>query len=191
MSKQEQILEVAEQLFNLHGYTAVGVDWIRDSAGVSKTSMYRHFGGKNKLIAAVLHRRHEVFERQLTDCIRAASDKEAKLHALVDWHLAWFESPRFHGCMFMHAVAEFKASDREILDIAKHHKQWLKGLIQECIATTDTTTTSRQAEAMMMLLEGMIVRAEFDDLPKDKNVLRELMLSLAGLPADKALKPLN
>lgn len=191
MSKKEHILDVAQQLFNLHGYTAVGVDWIRDSAGVSKTSMYRHFAGKNKMIEAVLHRRHQNFEESLTACIRKVSGCEAKLNSLLDWHLAWFKSPCFHGCMFMHATAEFKSSDTEIIHIAKHHKQWLKGLIQECLAKPDMTTTSQQAEAIMVLLEGMIVRAEFDDLPKNSDIFRDLMLSIAGLPADKALELQN
>ncbi|WP_374058095.1 TetR/AcrR family transcriptional regulator [Candidatus Pantoea persica] len=39
-------LNTAESLFNANGYTAVGVDLIRNTAGVSKTSMYRHFGSK-------------------------------------------------------------------------------------------------------------------------------------------------
>ena len=53
------------------------------------------------------------------------------------------------------------------------------------------TTTSQQAEAIMVLLEGMIVRAEFDDLPKNTDIFRDLMLSIAGLPADKALELQN
>lgn len=175
MSTKENILDTAESLFNTNGYTAVGVDLIRDTAGVSKTSMYRHFGSKNKLILAVLDRRHLRFEDGSGDVITSDLSTEEKLDALIDWHFKWFGDEDFHGCMFMHAMSEFKESDDAIADSASMHKQWLKTLIRDILANApniDENQIKAKSEAVMTFVEGMIVRAEFDDITPYKSIYR-------------------
>ncbi|GGP67192.1 TetR family transcriptional regulator [Shewanella algicola] len=175
MGTKEHILNIAESLFNANGYTAVGVDLIRDTAGVSKTSMYRHFGSKNKLILAVLVRRHLRFEDKLGGVISSEMSMEQKLDALIDWHFKWFSAEDFHGCMFMHAMAEFKESDDAIADSASMHKKWFKWLIKEIISNNpdyDEQLTESKAESIMTFIEGMIVRAEFDDITSFRPIYR-------------------
>lgn len=182
MSKKDHILDVAEALFNLHGYTAVGVDLIRDKAEVSKTSMYRHFGSKTKLIEAVLDRRHKRFEMNLEGSLNEKSEIVDKLDALISWHFQWFSEEDFHGCMFMHAMSEFKDSEGNITDLATSHKRWLKGLIKSVISENKTLTeeeTEQRSEAVMTFVEGMIVRAEFGDISDFKQVYRLAIQMLA------------
>ena len=56
-----RILETASTLFYQRGVRAVGVDLIVEQAGVAKTSLYRHFGTKDDLIAAFLKREDHDF----------------------------------------------------------------------------------------------------------------------------------
>ncbi|MFM2486967.1 TetR/AcrR family transcriptional regulator [Celerinatantimonas yamalensis] len=182
MGTKEHILDTAEYLFNVNGYTAVGVDLIRDTAGVSKTSMYRYFGSKNKLILAVLARRHLRFEETLGSAVKPEMSMEEKLDVFVDWHFNWFGTEDFHGCMFMHAMSEFKESDGAIADSAYTHKKWLKSLIKNIILD-NTDFGGKQAEAkseaIMTFVEGMIVRAEFDDITPYRPVFRLAIRSLS------------
>ncbi|MDH5902327.1 TetR/AcrR family transcriptional regulator [Vibrio splendidus] len=180
MSKKDLILDVAESLFNQYGYTAVGVDMIRDEAAVSKTSMYRHFGSKTKLIEAVLERRHQRFELSLEVALSSTSGIQKQLDALLDWHLAWFEQPDFKGCMFMHALAEFKESDRDISALAKKHKYWLKQLLIRTIESTGVEDYLVRSEMMMVFLEGLIVRSEFQSLESDKSYYHRTWFELSG-----------
>ncbi|OOE55359.1 TetR/AcrR family transcriptional regulator [Salinivibrio kushneri] len=171
MSKRDHILAVAESLFNQFGYTAVGVDKIRDEAAVSKTSMYRHFGAKSALIEAVLQARHTRFEQGLQQAIDAHQDKDAQLTALLDWHLAWFKQDDFKGCMFMHAIGEFKSStDSQITAIAKAHKRKIRNMIEGIVGSEDVGAV----DTVMTLLEGLIVRAEFGELPSRASCLKIL-----------------
>ncbi|NRD73448.1 TetR/AcrR family transcriptional regulator [Shewanella sp. VB17] len=182
MGTKEQILDTAESLFNANGYTAVGVDLIRDTAGVSKTSMYRHFGSKNKLILAVLIRRHLRFKNNIGGVIYPDMTMEEKLDALIDWHFNWFNAEDFHGCMFMHAMSEFNVSDVVIADSAFMHKKWLKGLIKEIISSNlddDERRMESKAESIMTFIEGMIVRAEFDDITLFRSIYRFSMQTLS------------
>ncbi|WP_454441947.1 TetR/AcrR family transcriptional regulator [Vibrio bathopelagicus] len=196
MSKKDLILDVAESLFNQFGYTAVGVDMIRDEAAVSKTSMYRHFGSKTKLIEAVLERRHQRFESSLEAALSSTSGLQNQLDALLDWHLAWFEQADFKGCMFMHALAEFKESEDDIAMLSRQHKVWLKNTIHDVVSSgeeVDAATLELRSESVMTFIEGLIVRSEFGkvdtnldstpDLSPDskKKAYRKALHSLATL----------
>lgn len=178
MNKQDHILSVAESLFNEFGYTAVGVDLIRDKAEVSKTSMYRHFGSKNKLINAVLIQRHQRFEYQLNMALSVENNIEGKLDAILDWHFTWFRSSSFKGCMFMHALSEFKGRDELITRQAIQHKVWLKSVVLS-IFEPGIDAIESKAEAVMAYLEGVIIRAEFEDVRQYEHVYRASAKMLA------------
>ncbi|MFT0213586.1 TetR/AcrR family transcriptional regulator [Pseudomonas sp. F1_0610] len=135
----------------------MGVDLIRDTAQVSKTSMYRLFGSKSSLIEAVLIKRHAQFVEGLTNIV-VGTTKE-KLKRLLDWHFEWFAQEHFRGCMFMHTLAEFNSSDELITQQALIHKLWLKHFIENSLEIPE-----RNAELLLTFIEGLIVRAEFKQL---------------------------
>ncbi|WP_338885688.1 TetR/AcrR family transcriptional regulator [Xenorhabdus sp. TH1] len=171
MNKREHILDTAETLFNEFGYTSVGVDLIRDKAQISKTSMYRYFGSKNKLIEAVLVRRHQFFEKGLTETVSAASNTESRLNAILDWHFSWFRSVDFKGCMFMHALAEFKGFDEKLTQQALQHKAWFESLLFSVFESRQPGIEAK-TKAIMTFLEGMIVRAEFGEVVGYEEIYR-------------------
>jgi AcrR family transcriptional regulator len=71
--KQENILNVAGELFLERGYDAVSLDDILERVGGSKTTLYSYYGGKEGLFAAMVRKRCE--------------DKLAPLHQLSITHL--------------------------------------------------------------------------------------------------------
>lgn len=54
--KGQQILEGALQEFLVHGYAATSMDRVAASAGVSKATVYSHFGDKEGLFVALVKR---------------------------------------------------------------------------------------------------------------------------------------
>lgn len=171
MDKKKYILQVAEALFNEFGYNAVGVDLIRDKAKVSKTSIYRYFGSKEKLIETVLACRHLRFETQLNVALSSATDMESRLTAILDWHFQWFRSTHFKGCMFMHAIAEFKGQNEVLVQQALQHKAWLKSLLLS-VFEPEQKQIEVKTEAIMSFLEGMIIRAEFGEVAGNEETYR-------------------
>ncbi|MGY3865249.1 TetR/AcrR family transcriptional regulator [Aeromonas bivalvium] len=171
ISKKEHILNVAGELFNEFGYTAVGVDLIRDKAEVSKTSMYRHFGSKSDLIEAVLVRRHQRFEDELNAVVAGEAGRVSRLNAILDWHFDWFRAVNFKGCMFMHAIAEFKGHDESLARLAVQHKMWLKSLLLSIFEPGERGVEAK-GEAIMTFLEGMIIRAEFGEVTGYEEIYR-------------------
>lgn len=178
MNKKEHIMDIAEALFNDFGYIAVGVDLIRDKASVSKTSMYRYFGSKNKLIEAVLIRRHQRFEEELNATAPIKEDANNRLDAILDWHFSWFRSVNFKGCLFIHALAEFKGKDEAIVQQALQHKAWIKSKLYSVFEPGQKDIETK-TEAMMTFLEGMIIRAEFGGVSEHEEIYRLGIKALA------------
>ncbi|MBV8865904.1 MAG: TetR/AcrR family transcriptional regulator [Acidobacteriaceae bacterium] len=54
--KQQDILNVAQQLFLKRGYDAVSLDDILEGVGGSKTTLYSYYGGKEGLFAATVEK---------------------------------------------------------------------------------------------------------------------------------------
>ncbi len=52
--KRRQILDAASELFVANGYGAVSMDAVARAAGVSKATLYAHFGSKDALFATII-----------------------------------------------------------------------------------------------------------------------------------------
>ncbi|MFI2707696.1 TetR/AcrR family transcriptional regulator, partial [Nocardioides sp. CER28] len=65
--REEQIVEVATEVFGTQGFAATSVGDIAERAGISKPLIYNYFGSKEGLLRACLHRAIEIlageFER--------------------------------------------------------------------------------------------------------------------------------
>lgn len=66
-SSKEKILEVAEALFAVSGFTGVGMRQIASAVGLSKSSLFHHFSTKLELYGEVLDRVIERLEIGLCD----------------------------------------------------------------------------------------------------------------------------
>src|SRR5712691_7063594 len=83
---RDRILATASDLFYQNGIRAVGVDLVVEKAGVAKTSLYRHFGGKDDLVVAFLQRMDQDFWKtwdKVTE--QHPDDARAQLNAQLDW----------------------------------------------------------------------------------------------------------
>lgn len=54
-AKRDAIVKAAAQVFLEHGYGAASMDQIAQKAGVSKQTIYSHFGAKDALFEAIVH----------------------------------------------------------------------------------------------------------------------------------------
>ena len=108
MSKKEDIIITALNLFNRYNYSSVGVDRIISESGVAKMTFYKYFPSKEKLIEECLSRRNQSIQAAIQQEINLQKDDDylGKIKAVYFWHLAWFNSDDFHGCMFQKASLE-------------------------------------------------------------------------------------
>src|SRR3954465_4002769 len=98
---RDSVVEAADRLFYAHGVQAVGMDRVRNEAGVSLKRIYSLFPSKDDLVLAVLNRRRAVWDAGIAAYAENAATPREKVLAVFDFLDAWFRQPDFHGCAFI------------------------------------------------------------------------------------------
>jgi AcrR family transcriptional regulator len=88
-TRREQILEVAANLFAEHGFHGVSIADLGAACGFTGPAIYKHFRGKQAILADMLVSISEVLLREGRRRVREAADDDAALAALVDWHVSF------------------------------------------------------------------------------------------------------
>src|SRR5947208_11761698 len=83
---RERLVAAAIELFYRRGFGAVGIDQVIAAAGVTKTTFYKHFEGKDDLMVAAVRRRDEWESAAWGRAIRtmAGEDPAGQLLAMID-----------------------------------------------------------------------------------------------------------
>jgi AcrR family transcriptional regulator len=85
--RRQQILETAAELFAARGFHGVSVADLGAAVGISGPGIYKHFAGKDAVLAEMLVSISEELLRVGTQRMEAADGPRAALVALVDWHV--------------------------------------------------------------------------------------------------------
>ena len=87
MSRRDQILETAAELFAQRGYHGVSVADLGAACGISGPALYKHFPSKQAMLAEMLVSISEELLREGRRRVVETPDPQAALAALVDWHV--------------------------------------------------------------------------------------------------------
>ena len=109
------IERVAARLFASRGYDATSVRTIVEAAGVTKPTLYYHFGSKEALAQALLTDPMNAFVATLRGCLGATVDPVANLSAQVEAHFRFMrENPdrgRFFYALFFGPLGSSLSSE--------------------------------------------------------------------------------
>jgi AcrR family transcriptional regulator len=159
-SARERILLTAHDLFYREGIRATGIDRVIAESGVTKVTFYRHFPSKNHLICEFLEYRHQ---RWMAWFIDALARHGGEIGALVPAMAEWFRDSNFRGCAFINSVGELGGTLPEVVDISCRHKQDVADVIANLLPPS--RYRKHNAQALVVAVDGAIVRAQFDQSP--------------------------
>ncbi|MFJ8695594.1 SACE_7040 family transcriptional regulator [Streptomyces roseolilacinus] len=115
-TRREQILREAARLFAERGFHGVGVDEIGAAVGISGPGLYRHFPGKDAMLAELLV---GISERLLDGGRRrvaeADGDPEALLSALIDGHIDFALNDRALITLHDRELDRLRETDRKLV----------------------------------------------------------------------------
>ena len=94
------IARVAARLFASQGYDATSVRTIVEAAGVTKPTLYYHFGSKEGLAQALLTDPMTAFVASLRGCLGMTGDPVANLAAQVEAHFRFMRDDPDRGRFF-------------------------------------------------------------------------------------------
>lgn len=156
--KRQQILETANRLFEQQGFNGTGVDQLAAESGVTKRTLYKHFGSKEGLISAVLKDHHQTMMKTVDERIVSPNlNAQEKLMACFDYYFEWFASPNFSGCIFIKTLNELGGCSTTLGRIAQEAKESMRAAIVEIAEAGGYENPQDLALELQLLLEGSIV----------------------------------
>lgn len=148
----ERILDTAERLYYAKGFAAVGMDELRQSAGVSLRRLYGLYPSKSDIVLAVLARKHDRWARELDGHLASRSDPLDRLLAVYDYLALWFRTDDFRGCGFINAFGELGGQDAQVAAAVREHKASFQRRVAELV--DEAGGTPQLAAQLAILAEG-------------------------------------
>jgi AcrR family transcriptional regulator len=159
---RERILATADRLFYDEGIHAVGIQRIIAESGVTRVTLYRHFGSKDDLVAAYLEGRAQYDRDQVGGIIRAHPDDPRR--ALTELATALTRddfAAVSRGCPFINASAEFTGAHAARL-YAGEIRRWVTDRLEELLTRLDHARPRSTAAQLMMVRTGAVVSGALD-----------------------------
>lgn len=147
-----RIVDAADALYYARGYSTVGMDAVRDAAGVSLRRLYQEFASKEALVLAVLQRRRERWSIELDARLAAAPPGRDRLLALYDYLADWFGDDGFRGCGFINAFGELGGTSPAIAQAVREHKEGFQQRVAALAA--EAGASPALAPQLALLAEG-------------------------------------
>jgi AcrR family transcriptional regulator len=153
------ILDAATHLLYRRGLDGIGVAELCTTIGVSKETLYRHFGSKDGLVQAVLQARSDHIVRWLRDAAVTAGDEPAaQLAALFDALGRWHAEPGFRGCAIVNAATQQHTGSAPA--IVKRHLDRHLNLTTDIAHRAGTPDPVGLGKQLLALIEGATIVAD-------------------------------
>jgi AcrR family transcriptional regulator len=186
---RDRLVAAAVELFYRHGFGAVGIDRVIATAGVTKSTFYKHFEGKDDLMVAAVRQRDEWESAAWVRAVRklAGDDPGRQLLALLDVMDVWFNDPDFRGCMFMNTAIEFPNPHDPVHQAAAAHKRQTRDHFRNLARAAGAAPAAAEtfADCYTALIEGALVLRQSHGRNDAARVVRPAVeqLMAAYLPA--------
>ena len=181
---RERLVAAAIELFYRHGFGAVGIDRVIATAGVTKTTFYKHFEGKDDLMVAAVKRRDEWESRAWGRAVRkiGGDDPVKQLLAMFDVMDQWFNDPEFHGFMFMHAAAEFPNPHDPVHQAAASYRRKSRDHFRDLAREAGATALDAEtfADCYAALIEGALILRQTHGRNDAAKVVKPAAVQMVG-----------
>ena len=163
---RERILAAATRLFAEEGIHATSVDRVIAEAGVAPMTVYRHFAGKDELVAATLERWSGQWLGWLRDEAETGDDAGSRLEGLWDALEKWFADEGFRGSYVDNVATELRAKPgHPAQPIITAHRAALRDLLHEIATQAGLASPAGAALQLHMLIDGATAVAVVDRQP--------------------------
>ncbi|WP_296605746.1 TetR/AcrR family transcriptional regulator [Nocardioides sp.] len=181
MSRREQILATAAELFATHGFHGVSVADLGAACGISGPALYKHFPSKQAMLAEMLVAISEELLRVGTERVAAAEGPRSALEALVDWHV---DFALRHRALIVVQDRDWEALPAEARDTVRRLQREYVDLwaaqLRRLDAGLDVPTTRSMAHAAFGLINSTPHSGRLPD-ERMRGLLSRMALGSLGL----------
>jgi AcrR family transcriptional regulator len=176
---RQRILEATADLVTARGLDAATPAAIAERADAGKMSLYRHFSGKDELVAEALADRDLYYRAWLTGEPADGTAPE-RLLAMFD-HAAGVADRRgssFIGCPYVSARLNLPDDDHPAAPVVVAHKDGMLSELAALLTEIGVPDPEQRALVVLMLLDGAVVHSV---IRGNGDPLREARAALPGL----------
>lgn len=154
---RNRIIDAARRCFYRQGITATGVDMLAEEAGVSKRTLYNHFGSKDGLITAYLQRREVRWRRRLAARLEnVGDDPVGRILAYVHGYADPPDDQEFRGCANINAAAELVDDNHPALGVIRSSLDNIERGIETILDEAGVADADMVAAQVLLVLEGAL-----------------------------------
>jgi AcrR family transcriptional regulator len=176
---RRRILEATGELVALGGLAAATPAAIAERAGAGKMSLYRHFSGKDQLVAEALAERDRDYRAWLIGDATDGTPRE-RLLALFDRAAGRADQggTSFIGCPYVSVRLDLPDDGHPAAPVVVAHKDGMLRELAALLSEIGLPEPEQRAHVVLMLLDGAVVHSV---IRGNGDPLREARDSLSGL----------
>jgi AcrR family transcriptional regulator len=153
LTRERQILDAAAALFYDKGFHGVGVDEIGERVGVSGPALYRHFAGKDQILASLFS---ETMDELILATAVVYTDPERDLERLVRHHVEFAIEQR-------HLINVYQREEKSLVEPWRRHFQrrqrvyasrW-EDALRRCFPDADADQIAAAAQASIGMIHSV------------------------------------
>jgi AcrR family transcriptional regulator len=161
MSVRDKILTTARDLFYREGIRAVGVDTIVERSDVAKASLYHWFPTKDHLIAQFLEQENAEFWAYWDKvAARFAGRPREEVTAHLAWIAGYISGPKYRGCPFLNATAEFPDEAHPARKVCFANKAELRRRLTRIATEIGVPGARALADQLVLLIDGAFANSQ-------------------------------
>jgi AcrR family transcriptional regulator len=149
----DSLLAATSELTYARGITATGVDAIAAQAGVTKRTLYQHFGSKDRLVAEALtdRSRRALLALETNAKRRSEETGEPAILAFFDVIENALRTRTKAGCAFINASLEINRPGHPVREAALAHLRAREELIQQLLADAGVEDADLTAQVTLLV----------------------------------------
>lgn len=162
MSKKEDILQTSLGLFSRYSYGSIGINLLIEESGVAKSTFYKYFSSKERLIVDCLIKSKEGIQAAIQTTLESCypDDHLGKIKAIYDWYINRLKSEDFHGCLFQKAAIETLKQYPSVIEPVREYRVWLHELLKSLIVKLQVKQPAILASIFINVIDGMTIYAQ-------------------------------
>ena len=149
----DALLGATSELTYEHGITSTGVDAIAARAGVTKRTLYQHFGSKDRLVAEALgvRDRRALLALETNARLRSEETGEPAILALFDVIENALRTKTKAGCAFINASLEINRPGHPVREAALAHLRAREALVQQLLVEAGVDDPDLAAQVVLLV----------------------------------------
>lgn len=174
-SKKLQVIQTAIQLFTTRGFHTVGVDLIAKESQITKSTFYKYFGSKERLVEMCIAFQKSLLREEVLGIIYSSRyyvSKE-KLKEIIILHTNLNSLYN----LLLKAIFEIKLLHPQAYRMAVEYRKWLRHEIFDLIFSGEIREPQFDANMVVNLIDGLLLQVLGSQGLEERDVVLDYFLN--------------